>query len=162
PPQSTTFLCIHCDASFVGSSQQAAYRIIIFNSDGIVCNRPSFLFHCTSPLAAEARTFKESVHYAKIAPLRCSIFSDFLSLVNYIKGPFTKWSRGCYGYLGGILKNLSSNPHRTVSFIPHWHNSRVDWVRKCTKIRSLPHWMTLLVSEDLASIQVVPARLEND
>ncbi|CAN1817498.1 Putative ribonuclease H protein At1g65750 [Linum perenne] len=163
PPPITPSLEVYCDASFKGQTQQAAYGVVITNTDGQVCDGRSGTFHCSSPLVAEARAIKEAVSYASTAPLRCNVHSDCLSLVNAINGLKSSWPWECYGYLGSIMDILTSNPQVSISFIPRRLNAKADWIAKCTRTRSLPfNWRNLLDSDPWIPIQIVTALLEND
>ncbi|CAN0923656.1 hypothetical protein LINGRAHAP2_LOCUS33693 [Linum grandiflorum] len=52
---------------------------------GEVCDGRSGTLFCSSAIESEARALLESVSYACSSPLRCTIYSDCLDLVECIK-----------------------------------------------------------------------------
>ncbi|CAN1811616.1 hypothetical protein LINPERHAP1_LOCUS26280 [Linum perenne] len=145
PPPRTSSFKVHCDASFVTDSLQAAYGIVISNSEGHVSDGKSGLFNSSSPIAAEARALYEAVSIASSFTTSISVFSDCQSLVLSLTSPKHQWPWECFGLLGSIVNILQSFPQISVSFTPRSLNRKADWVAKSTRLGSLPSdWVSLL------------------
>ncbi|CAN1143250.1 hypothetical protein LINPERHAP2_LOCUS13510 [Linum perenne] len=146
PPPRTIPLKVHCDASFGTASQLAAFGIVITNSDGLVCDGRSGLFHCYSPTAAEAQAVLEAVRYASASPLNCSIFTDCKEIVSLLNGPQHRWPWECYGSLGNTLTLLRQAPNISLHFTPRALNAQADWVAKSCRSGTLPaEWFDLML-----------------
>ncbi|CAN1147982.1 hypothetical protein LINPERHAP2_LOCUS16188 [Linum perenne] len=98
-------------------SHEATYGIVITNTDGDVCDGYSDIFHCSSPIVAEAHPVLEAVRYAMSSPLLCPVFSDCLTLVNCIEGSRNGWPWDCYDTLGCITEYLHNDPFVSINFI---------------------------------------------
>ncbi|CAN1820623.1 hypothetical protein LINPERHAP1_LOCUS29184 [Linum perenne] len=116
----------------------AAFRVVVTNSDGFVCDGRSGRFLSASPIATEARALLEATMFAASSPLNCVILSDCLTLINCIRGPESRWPWDCYGTLGSIISISRSCPRSSFKFIRMNLNSQADWVAKQARQGTLP------------------------
>ncbi|CAN1783814.1 hypothetical protein LINPERHAP1_LOCUS16401 [Linum perenne] len=87
-------------------TQTAAFRVIIHNFDGQICDRRSRHFLSASSIASEARVILETTSYVVSSPLSCVILSDCKTLIDCLHGPKSLWRWECFGALGSISSLL--------------------------------------------------------
>ncbi|CAN1800846.1 hypothetical protein LINPERHAP1_LOCUS22713 [Linum perenne] len=145
-PPNTFSLKVYCNGSFQDGPHQAAYGVVIMNTEGIVCDGRASLFMCSSPTVSEAKAFLEAMTFACNSQCSCTIFSDCLTLVNSVKAQKHRWPWECYGLIGRITDIFGSSPNISIRFLPRKENIFADWVAHNTRLKRLPpEWLNLIM-----------------
>ncbi|CAN1815382.1 hypothetical protein LINPERHAP1_LOCUS27430, partial [Linum perenne] len=142
PPPHTSDLEVYCDGSFLEDPQKAGFGVILMNTGGQICDGRAGTLVCSSPIVSEARALLEAVSLARLSPVRCTVFSDCLTLVNCVSSPSCRWPWECYGLLASIMSVIRTSPTIQVRFTPRRNNMLADWVARSARDSCLPeNWL---------------------
>ncbi|CAL1373914.1 unnamed protein product [Linum trigynum] len=136
---------IFCDGSFDHMTQEAAFGVVITNSNGQICDGKAGRISCSSPIEAEAHAILEVCHCALENPSPSVIMSDGKIRVDALNGEPADWPWRCYAALSSISRILHLSTGISVSFTSRQNNKCADWVARNCRLNGLhPEWLHVL------------------
>ncbi|CAL1377137.1 unnamed protein product [Linum trigynum] len=140
PPQRDPAKRINCDGSFDHGSQEAAFGIVITDSQGHICDGKAGKVICSSPIEVKALSLVEACRFAASDNTPTVIFTDCKSLVDE-----SMWPWRCFGLLSHIKTILRQCHWIHLSFTHRRFNLCADWVARNARCLYLPRdWISVL------------------